>query len=414
MSFHDRDGFLYCEDLRVKDIQGQVPESPFYLYSLDRITRNYQSYTRALDGMSAIVAFAVKANSNLFIINRLREMGSGAVLVSENELRLAAEAGFDPKRTIYNGNGKTLSELRLAAERGVMINIDSEFDLHHIEQAAKETGKTVDVLIRINPDISPDVHPYVSTGIRNSKFGVPAERTPRFLERIRSASSLRLVGVQCHLGSTIADVAVFAEAARLMMKLVEEIRLEGFDLKFLSIGGGLGIDYDRREGAPQGDRLVDAVRNIVADDITLIVEPGRSIVADAGIMVCRVLGVKANGDKRFVVVDASMSELIRPSLYDAKHHIGFIEPVDGTAETYDVVGPVCESADFLGKDRRLATPEEGVGLVVYDTGAYGYTMSSNYNARMRPPEYLVSGGTLRRVRRAESFDDYMRLFEESE
>ncbi len=413
MSFHDRDGFLYCENSRVKDIQEQVPESPFYLYSLDRITRNYRSYTDALAGRPAIVAYALKANSNLFILNHLREMDSGAVLASENELRLAAAAGFDPKHTIYNGNGKTLSSLRLAAEHGVMINVDSEFDLHHVEQAAKETGTTLDVLIRINPDIDPEVHPYVSTGIRHSKFGVSAERTPWFLERIRLASSLRLAGIQCHLGSTIADVAVFGDAARLMMKLVGDIRRKGFDIKFLSIGGGLGIDYERQGGTLGGNRLIDVVRDIVADDITLIVEPGRSIVADAGILVCRVLGVKTSGDKRFVVVDASMSELIRPSLYDAQHHIGFVEPVDGTTETYDIVGPVCESADFLGKNRTLPTPEEGTGLVVYDTGAYGYTMSSNYNARMRPPEYLVDGDRLRQVRRAESFDDYMRLFEES-
>jgi diaminopimelate decarboxylase len=196
-----------------------------------------------------------------------------------------------------------------------------------------------------------------------------------------------------------------------MMGLVEDIRREGFDLRFLSLGGGLGVDYDRRGGAPGGKELVDAVGDVVSEDLTLIVEPGRSIVADAGILVCRVLGLKTCGDKRFLVVDASMSELLRPALYGAEHHIGFIEPVGGTPVTVDVVGPVCESADFLGRNRLLAVPAEGTGLAVYDTGAYGFTMSSNYNLRGRPAEYVVDGDRLRRVRRAETFEDTMRQFD---
>lgn len=411
MSFTSRDNFVYCEDLRVKDILERVSASPFYLYSLGQITSNYQSYVSSLHGIPAIVSYAFKANANLAILEHLKTLGAGAVLVGQNELRLAMAAGFDAKRTVFNGNGKTPAELVLAAEHGVLVNVDSEFDLNHIEQAAGATGKTVDVMIRVNPDLDPDVHAYVSTGIRNSKFGVRNDAVPWFLERIAATPRLNLVGVHCHLGSTIADVSIFRDAAQLMSGLVTDIRRKGFDLEYLNLGGGLGIDYERRLPTPGPERLIDAIRGVLPEDLTLIVEPGRSIVANAGVLVTRVIGVKANGDKRFVVVDASMTELIRPSLYDAYHHIDFAEPVAGPLETFDIVGPVCESADFLGRARKLPTPGEGTAMVIYDAGAYGYVMSSNYNARMRPPEYLVDGGRLREIRRAETFDDYMRLFD---
>ena len=421
MSFHFKDGYLYCEQLRMKDIQEQVPESPFYLYSLKQITENYKAYETALEGIESIVGYAVKANNNLAILKHLRELGSGAVLVSGNELRMVLAAGFEPRRTVLNGNGKTLSELTLAAQHGVMINIDSEFDLEHIQQAAKKVRKLVDVLIRINPDVDPQVHPYVSTGIKNSKFGIRNEHLPWFLGRIKAEPLLNLVGIHCHLGSTIKQVRIFRDATVLMMQFIKIIREEGFNLKYLNIGGGLGIDYERSgEELPTPADLIGSIRNLLTDNIALIIEPGRSIIGNTAVLVNRVTGVKTNGNKHFIVVDGSMAELIRPSLYGAYQHIDFIEPValnpdqigvNGEVQTYDIVGPVCESADFLGKDRVLPTPHEGAGLVVYDAGAYCYAMSSNYNLKMRPPEYLVSGERLIKIRRAETFEDYMRLFE---
>jgi diaminopimelate decarboxylase len=411
MSFHYEHDHLFCEAVRVKDIQDQAAHSPFYLYSLDRITRNFHAYTEALNGVPSIVSYAFKANGNLHILEHLRKLGSGAVLVSGNELLLARAAGFDPKRTVFNGNGKTIAELTLAARHGVMINIDSEFDFEHIRQAAHELGETVDVLIRINPDVDPDVHPYVSTGIRNSKFGISHERLDWFLDRCAAEPLLELVGVHCHLGSMIHKVDVFRDATGLMMQSVESIRRRGFDVKFLNIGGGLGIDYERTNALPGQEDLIDAVKEQLTEDLTLIVEPGRSIVGDAGVLVARVIGVKTTGNKHFIVIDGSMTELIRPSLYGAYHHIGFIQPVAGEINTYDVVGPVCESADFLGKDRELATPHEGAGIAVFDTGAYGYAMGSNYNARTRPPEYLVDGDRWMLIRRAEHFDDTMRFYD---
>lgn len=412
MSFHFKDGYLYCENLKIKTIQDQIPESPFYLYSLTQIRGNYKAYATALEGIESIIGYAIKANNNLTILKHLRELGSGAVLVSGNELRIALAAGFDPKRTVLNGNGKTIAELILAAEHGVMINIDSEFDLEHVREAAKEVGKVADVLIRINPDVDPQVHAYVSTGIKNSKFGIRNERLDWFLDQIKAEPLLNLVGVHCHLGSTIKKVRIFRDATILMMEFIEKIREAGFDLRYLNIGGGLGIDYEKTgESIPTPSHLIDSIRDVLTDDIGLIIEPGRSIIGNSAVLVNRVTGVKTNGNKHFIVIDGSMAELIRPSLYDAYQHIDFIEPIDGEVATYDVVGPVCESADFLGQDRALPTPHEGAGLVVHDAGAYCYAMSSNYNLKMRPPEYLVDNDRLIQIRRSETFEEHMRLFD---
>jgi len=292
----------------------------------------------------------------------------------------------------------------------VMVNIDSEFDLEHIAQATNDAHKPVDVLLRVNPGIQPDVHPYVATGMRNSKFGICAECLTWFLERLKHTPLLRLVGLHCHLGSTIKDVQVFHDAAVLMGDLTTTVRQQGFDLRYMNLGGGLGIDYERAGGTPTPRELIGALHGRLPDGLTLIVEPGRSIVGNAGVLICRVIGVKRNGDERysdkhFIVTDGSMAALIRPSLYGAYHHIDFIEPVDGEPRIFDVVGPVCESADFLGKARTLPTPPEDAGLVVYDTGAYGYAMSSSYNLQLRPAEYLVDGDRVTQIRRAENFDD---------
>ena len=422
MSFHYKDGYLYCEKLKVKDIQEQVAYSPFYLYSLAQLETNYAAYQIALEGIDAIIGYAIKANNNLALLKHLSALGSGAVLVSGNELEMSLAAGFDLKRTILNGNGKTLAELSLAVEHGVLVNIDSEFDLAHIQQTAKTLDTPANVLIRINPDVNPEVHPYISTGMKNSKFGIRNERLDWFLNEIRKDSLLNLVGVHCHLGSTIKKVQIFRDATEIMLafmaKLASQysdehaIQAEGFSPRYLNIGGGLGIDYERTgEEIPTPSDLINSIRDLLSEDITLIIEPGRSLVGNTAVFVNRVTGVKTNGNKHFIVTDGSMSELIRPSLYDAYQHIQLIEPVDGKVETYDIVGPVCESADFLGKARALPTPHEGAGLVVCDAGAYCHAMSSNYNLKMRPPEYLVDGDSFTCIRRVETLDDYLRVFD---
>lgn len=412
MSFEYKDGFLYCEELRVRTICDQVGRTPFYLYSAQTIRKNLAAYNDALANCSAVISYAIKANANLHILSILRQHGCWATLVSGGEFRLASAAGFDPEHMIYNGNGKTIPELRLATKHGVLINIDSEFDLDHIQQVAVLAGKTVDVLLRINPDIDPDVHPYISTGLQNSKFGLSSLQIHALLARMKEISALNLVGLHCHLGSTITNLGVFCQSMELMVAQFETIRKQGFPIKYLNIGGGLGIDYLKtNESFPKPSDLISVLRDLIPRDATLILEPGRSLIGSAGVLICSVIGVKHGDAKKFIVTDGSMTELIRPSLYNAYHHIDFIEPVGGIPENFDIVGPVCESSDFLGKDRVLSPPHEGIGVVVYDTGAYGYAMSSNYNQRLRPAEYLVDGKELILIRRAENFEDQMRLFD---
>ena len=412
MSFYFQDGYLYCDQLKVKVIQSQVPESPFYLYSKQQITTNYNAYLEAIEGLDAIIGYAIKANNNLAILKHLQELGSSAVLVSGNELCIALKANFKPEKTILNGNGKTIEELTYAIQNQVLINIDSEFDLQHIQQATKKAKKQANVLLRVNPDIDPQVHPYVSTGIKDSKFGIQNNKLDWFLDSIKSSTFLNLVGIHCHLGSTIEQTQIFYDATVLMSKFVEIIRSRGFELKYLNIGGGLGIDYHKQgKNLPTPLELINSIRQILESlDISLIIEPGRSIVGNTSILVNRVIGTKSNGNKNFAVVDGSMAELIRPSLYNAYHHIDLIEPCKGQLKTFDIVGPVCESADFLAKDRLLTSPIEGMGLAVWDVGAYCQVMSSNYNLKMRPPEYWVDGKQLIQIRKKERMEDYLKLF----
>ncbi|KAI8533017.1 hypothetical protein RHMOL_Rhmol11G0263600 [Rhododendron molle] len=386
------DGYLYCEGVRVQDVMDIVERRPFYLYSKPQINRNFEAYREALGGLNSIIGYAIKANNNLKILEHLRVLGCGAVLVSGNELRLALKAGFDPKRCIFNGNGKLLEDLVLAAQEGVFVNIDSEFDLDNIVSAARIAGKKVNVLLRINPDVDPQVHAYVATGNKNSKFGIRNEKLQWFLDAVKAQpNELKLVGAHCHLGSTITKVDIFRDAAVLMVNYIDQIRDQGFEIDYLNIGGGLGIDYYHTGAVlPTPRDLIDTVRELVLSrNLNLIIEPGRSLIANTCCLVNRVTGVKTNGTKNFIVVDGSMSELIRPSLYGAYQHIELVSPSPPDAEisTFDVVGPVCESADFLGKDRELPTPNRGAGLVVHDAGAYCMSMASTYNLKMRPPEY---------------------------
>ncbi|KAK7285052.1 hypothetical protein RJT34_19810 [Clitoria ternatea] len=389
------DRYLYCETLKVHDIMESVEKRPFYLYSKPQITRNVEAYKDALQGLTSIIGYAIKANNNLKILEHLRHLGCGVVLVSGNELQLALRVGFDPTRCIFNGNGKILEDLVLAAQEGVFVNIDSEFDLENIVAAARIARKRVKVLLRINPDVDPQVHPYVAIGNKNSKFGIRNEKLEWFLDEVKAHSNeLKLVGAHCHLGSIITKVDIFGDASTIMIK----------------------IDY-YHSGAilPSPRDIIDTVRELVLSrGLNLIIEPGRSLIANTCCLVNHVTGVKTNGSKNFIVIDGSMAELIRPSLYDAYQHIELVSPAPPNTEvsTFDVVGPVCESADFLGKGRELPTPAKGTGLVVHDAGAYCMSMASTYNLKMRPPEYWVKeDGSVSKIRHGETFEDHVRFFE---
>ncbi|KAJ7978339.1 Diaminopimelate decarboxylase [Quillaja saponaria] len=364
------DGFLYCEGLKVQDVMESVDRRPFYLYSKPQITRNFEAYRDALEG----------------------QLDCGAVLVSGNELRLALRAGFDPTRCIFNGNGKLLEDLVLAAQEGVFVNVDSEFDLENIIAAARIAGKRINVLLRINPDVDPQVHPYVATGNKNSKFGIRNDKLQWFLDEVKEHSNeLKLVGAHCHLGSTITKVDIFRDAAVLMVNYIDEIRTQGFEVDYLNIGGGLGIDYYHSDSVlPSPRDLIDTVRELVLSrDLNLIIEPGRSLIANTCCFVNRVTGVKTNGTKNFVVIDGSMAELIRPSLYGAYQHIELVSPCT----------------------RELPTPAKGAGLVVHDAGAYCMSMASTYNLKMRPPEFWIEeDGSVAKIRHGETFEDHIQFF----
>ena len=411
MGFETRRETLFCDGLSVPSIADLAAATPFYLYSKDQIRKNYRAYARALASIPHRIHYAVKANGNLSILRLLRELGAQVTLVSGNELILAQRAGYASDQMLLNGNGKTRNELVLAIQQRVMLNIDSKFDAERIVSLTADTKTKANVMLRLSPDVDPHVHPYISTGLQTSKFGVQLDAVPDLLTLLRSCPWVDVIGLHFHLGSTVRGVMVYRDAIARVKDAWIQVKQAGYRPTYLNIGGGLGIDYSHEEiNFPGPADIVSAVRDVLPPDAVLIVEPGRSLVGNAGMLVARVIGVKQGGTASFVVVDASMAELLRPSLYQAYHHIGFAHPVEGIKRPYDIVGPVCESADFLGKARQLPTPSEGDLLVVHDTGAYGYAMSSNYNARLRPAEYWVEDGKLETIRKAETIDDLSRLF----
>ncbi|XP_070536681.1 uncharacterized protein [Ptychodera flava] len=418
------DGFLYCEELKVKAICEELAKttdysSPFYLYSKAQIEHNVRSYTDALrrHGIPYLLGFSMKANNNLEILRLLKSHGCTAVLVSGNELKCALKVGFTADKLIYNGNGKDRWEIELAVEHDVMINADSLFDLNHINEVCEKLRKRARILLRINPDIDPDVHPYISTGLAETKFGIQMKDFDKALDVVKlHATWLDLIGLHCHLGSTISKIDVFQSLVDIMLSLINRVKEWGFDPKYLNIGGGLGINYEKyvqkEDKMPSTSDFIESIaEKLKGCNLCTVLEPGRSIVGNAAILVTKVIGLKNNEKKSFIVVDASMTEVLRPSIYGAYHHIQLIEPTQSGAaadQVFDVVGPVCESADFIGKERHLRPPHEGCGIAVRDVGAYCYSLSSNYNMRLRPAEIMVDGKRWRVIRRAETIDDVMR------
>eukprot|EP00297_Palpitomonas_bilix_P008478 CAMPEP_0113886706 /NCGR_PEP_ID=MMETSP0780_2-20120614/11724_1 /TAXON_ID=652834 /ORGANISM="Palpitomonas bilix" /LENGTH=444 /DNA_ID=CAMNT_0000874991 /DNA_START=55 /DNA_END=1389 /DNA_ORIENTATION=+ /assembly_acc=CAM_ASM_000599 len=432
VGFRTVDGKVYCDDFAVDEVREKVKESPFYLYSFDKLKENFEAYKSALNGQDSIIGYAVKANSNFHILRYLARLGAGAVVVSANEYRIARKAGFPAGSIVLNGNGKCAESIELAAMEGAILNIDSDFDVDRINALAeaivnkdraeqKEGRKVIRLLVRVNPDLDPNVHPHISTGPAKSKFGVPAHQLLSTAAKL-NRGIFDIVGVHCHLGSTIRDTKVMHDAAELLITHLEELAEQGFDATIMNIGGGLGIDYEQREDTriPTAAAMLEPILESIRrrrPSTKLIVEPGRSVVGNCGALITTVVGTK-KGKKNFIVIDGSMAAMIRPALYDAYHHIEFTQKQEGPEETWDVVGPVCESADFLGKERVLPTPSSSsssVGLIVHDAGAYGFVMGSNYNLHMRPPEYAVardSNGEKRLVciRKAEKLEDFLAAF----
>jgi diaminopimelate decarboxylase len=380
--------------------------TPVYVYSRTSIEAAFRAYEQAFAAVPHRICYAVKANGNGAILRLLAGLGAGADIVSGGELLAAVRAGFPPSRIVFAGVGKSDEELALGLEQGIGDwNAESEDEIRRLSAAAGARGRVARVSLRVNPDIDARSHPYISTGLREAKFGVDIRQAAGILRHAREMDGIAVVGLQCHIGSQITEIEPLAAAARALAELSHRLLDEGFALETIDLGGGLGVSYDGR-GVPDPRALASAVLPAVERlPLTLVVEPGRSLVASAGVLLTRVLYVKEGGARRFVIVDAGMNDLLRPALYDAHHRVEPVVPRGRPAELVDVVGPVCETSDFLARRRELERLESGELLAVRDVGAYGFAMSSRYNMRPRPAEVMVEDGRARLVRRRETFED---------
>jgi diaminopimelate decarboxylase len=406
--FNYNNNELYCDDVKVADIANDVG-TPFYLYSHRTLKQHFHAFDSAFADIPHITCFAVKANSNLAILRALIREGSGVDIVSGGELYRAIQAGVDPKKVVYSGVGKKQDEIEYALESGIlMFNVESAQELLIINACAKHSGRKAGIALRINPDVDPQTHPYISTGLKKNKFGIDIKKSLAEYREAKRLSNIDIIGVSCHIGSQITKVSPFVDALDRLKQLILALKEEGIQIRYLDLGGGLGITYDQESAPPPSEyaqAIMDASRTINA---TFIFEPGRVIAGNAGILVTKVLYTKQNGEKNFVVVDAGMNDLVRPSLYDAYHNIQPVIRKDREEIVADIVGPICESGDYLAKDRQIPKLERGDLIVAMSAGAYGFSMSSNYNSRGKAAEVLVSDGKVHVIRTRETYDDLIR------
>jgi diaminopimelate decarboxylase len=402
MAFEYRDHALCAEQVPLEEIARRFG-TPCYVYSRASIERAYGQFVRALEGHTSLVCYSVKANSNLAVLALLARRGAGFDIVSGGELQRVLAAGGDPHKVVFSGVGKTEEEIAAALRAGVLaINLESEGELERVARVARRMRKRAPIAFRVNPDVDPQTHPYISTGLKQSKFGVPYDDAERLYREAASDRHLRIVGIGCHIGSQLSGSAPFVDAAGRLVALAERLARTGIALRHIDLGGGFGIRYKDEEPAPIGEFLDGALGVLAGRKETLLVDPGRSIVGNAGVLLTRVEYVKRGESRNFLIVDAAMNDLLRPALYDAWHEVQPVrETPPGGEQLFDVVGPVCESGDFLARDRSLAA-NAGDLLAIRSAGAYGMSMSSNYNSRPRAAEVLVSGRSAKLVRRRET------------
>ena len=402
-------GRLHCEGVALERIAEAVG-TPAYVYSATALADAYDAFEAAFAGVPHTLCYAIKSNMNLAVVRLLVRRGAGVDVTSGGELFRALRAGALPARIVYSGVGKTDAEIDAALAAGVgLFNAESRAELRRIDARAAAAGRIAPVAFRVNPDVDPETHPYISTGLRTSKFGIPiADATSAYAEA-KALDHVRVVGVDCHIGSQLTSVEPFAQALARIRELVLELRATGHTISTLDVGGGLGVAYSDDQSPPSVDEYARVVRRALDGlGCELVLEPGRSITAPAGVLLTRVLYEKTNEEKRFVVVDAAMNDLIRPALYQAYQKIEPVGPPREARHKVDVVGPVCESADFLARDRELPAVERGDLLAVRSAGAYGFVMSSNYNGRRRAAEVLVRRDRFALVRERESYEDLVR------
>lgn len=406
--FNYRDGRLCAEDVPLADIAARFG-TPTYVYSRATLERHWRAFDSALAGRPHLICYAVKANSTLAILNLFARLGSGFDIVSGGELERVLKAGGDPAKIVFSGVGKTVAEMRRALDVGIRcFNVESEAELERLNAVAGELGQRAPVSLRVNPDVDAGTHPYISTGLKENKFGIDIAIADEVYARAAALPNLEIVGVDCHIGSQLTQVTPFVDALARVLALLDRLAARGIAIKHLDLGGGLGIRYRDEQPPEPRDYLAPILAAIGERDVEIMLEPGRAIVGNAGILLTRVEYLKHTAHKDFAIIDAAMNDLLRPSLYGAWQAIIPVQPrLDTPPRVYDLVGPVCETGDFLGKERELALAP-GDLLAVRSAGAYGFSMSSNYNSRPRAAEVMVDGAHMHVVRERETLDDLWR------
>ena len=400
--FHYREQTLYVEDLPLSAVADAV-STPCYVYSATALTQAYQGYTQAFSASDHLICYAVKANSNLSILQHFARLGAGFDIVSGGELQRVLAIGADPAKIVFSGVGKSVAELKLALKTGILcFNVESISELTRLNHVAAELAVRAPISLRINPDVNANTHPYISTGLRDNKFGIAYTDAQESYRYAQTLPQLDIVGIDCHIGSQLIDTSPLIDALDRLLHLIDQLGTQGIILKHIDIGGGIGIRY-QNEALPDINAYAQQVLTRLAGrNLQILLEPGRSLVGNAGVLLTRIEYLKMGQNKNFAIVDAAMNDLMRPSYYDAYHDILPVTRTETPTALFDVVGPVCESSDFLGKDRTLAL-KEGELLAIMSAGAYGSTMSSNYNTRPRVAEVLVTQDQMHLIRKRETF-----------
>lgn len=406
--FSYKDHELYAEDVSVRELVKEFG-TPLYVYSYGTLVRHVRVYEEAFCEVPHIICYAVKANSNIAILSLFAQLGVGADIVSGGELFRALKAGIKPFRTVFAGVGKTDEEIEYAMKNDIlMFNVESEGELHKINEIAKKLKKKAQVALRVNPDIDPKTHKYIATGLKTSKFGIPIQKALEYYKLAKSLKNIKIIGIHKHIGSQITETSAYVEALSKIIELYDELTQSGLDIEYINIGGGLGITY-KDEEPPHPKDLAQALISLIKNKKSkLIVEPGRSIVGNAGILVTKVLYKKETDVKSFLIVDAGINDLMRPALYSSYHEIIPVTPRKRQKILADIVGPICESCDFLAKDREIEKVSPGEYLAVMGAGAYGFSMSSNYNSRPKAAEVLVKGDKYALIRKREAYKDLIK------
>lgn len=398
--FHYQNGALCAEQVPLADIAAQFG-TPCYVYSRAALTDSMRQFTDALQGREHLICYAVKANSNLAVLNVLARLGAGFDIVSGGELQRVLAAGGDARKVVFSGVGKTVAEMRMALDAGILcFNVESDAELDRLDRVAAGMGKIAAISLRVNPDVDAKTHPYISTGLKQNKFGVAYDDAVRLYRKARDLTSLRITGMDCHIGSQLTEASPFIAAAEKILALVDTLASEGIILEHLDLGGGLGIRYKDETPPPIGDYVAALLAALKGRHEKLLLEPGRVLVGNAGVLLTRVEYLKHGEEKNFAIVDAAMNDLMRPSLYDAYHDIWPVLPGNDPQREYEIVGPICETGDFIGHARKLAIGQDSL-LAVLSAGAYGMSMSSNYNTRPRAAEVIVDGTLVHLVRERE-------------